>query len=824
MPRLSAVVCAVPVLLFQVAVLDAQSPADQAQSANVIRVDSLVREAPVSTLAELLNARVPGLHVSQSQSGVVGDVRVRIRASNSIAVSGSPLVIVDGARYTSATWPEPFAGGATGARPTHPLDDLDPSDVETVQVLKGPAAAALYGLDAANGVILITTKQGQPGRPRWNIYGRRMTADMPSRRPVDSYWGWGSSGGTPVDFNCTLAAVAASICTQDSVTVTAASPDAGLARGAGGWTYGGNVAGGSDAVRYYLGANVDDDSDFADASPPVGDGRTVEQGLSRVNLRANLATRLGTLADVQANAGYVDGSADGFDRSTFDSESGEQIRRFVGSVTGSLRPTTWLQARATLGYDRGRRTRTTLVRRDVANPTFPGGAAGLDSALQKATRVEVAATATARSGRISTRSTIGVEYARQEMDVIATFGTDLPPNGTSAGEASTIQMRRERRETVVRGLYVDETLGLNDRLFVTGGVRVDRVETFGHEYDAAVYPRASVSWLLSDEPWMPRLDALGRLRLRYAFGVAGQYPAGSPGSSRPERVSEHEIGLQADALGNRLELALTRYSRRTNDQLLAMPLPPGLGSIYTNIGESSQHGFEAQVTARVVETRSVSWSVSLQHASHKTNVDDLGPAIPLYSHTNGYAEGYPVGARFFRPITGYGDANANGIIEPGEVQLSDTYVYAGESEPSRSQVVATTVGLLDRRLRLFAMLERRSGYTRIDELRTAQCFSGQCRGAVDPAASFGEQAEAVAVRGGAGYAFIESGDFTRLREFSAALELPGSLARAVKARSATLTLAGRNLALWSDFGGGDPEVSDGVRQGRSWMLRMDLDF
>jgi hypothetical protein len=203
-------------------------------------------------------------------------------------------------------------------------------------------------------------------------------------------------------------------------------------------------------------------------------------------------------------------------------------------------------------------------------------------------------------------------------------------------------------------------------------------------------------------------------------------------------------------------------------------------------------------------------------------------------------EGYPLGARFMGQVVGYADANGDGIIDFSEVQLGDTAVYVGESTPPRSQTLTTVFGLFERRLRLSALFERRTGFTVINQVKYRYC-SSSCAAWVDPNTSLAEQAEVAAMgavpsrplQSGAYVTFIEPGDFTRLREVSAALDLPVGVARALRVRSATLSLSARNLALWTNFSGPDPESTEvsgpgggnangGIPQGRSWSLRVDL--
>src|SRR5690606_25031641 len=139
----------------------------------VLNVDSIVKTEPVSTVTEILEGRVPGL-VVQRASGAPGDpARIRIRGVSSPRLSNDPIIIVDGVRVYSGLSDERaenlatrHLGSARFPAPS-PLDQIDPHTIETIQVIKGPSATTLYGQDAANGVIVITTKKGKEGPPRW---------------------------------------------------------------------------------------------------------------------------------------------------------------------------------------------------------------------------------------------------------------------------------------------------------------------------------------------------------------------------------------------------------------------------------------------------------------------------------------------------------------------------------------------------------------------------------------------------------------------------------------------------------------------------------
>jgi TonB-dependent SusC/RagA subfamily outer membrane receptor len=872
-----------------------------------INADSLVKEAPVSSLSELLNGRVPGVQVFQNQGSVGGEVRVQIRGPNTLLLNAEPIVIVDGVRHITAgsgSRREPF-----GSELTSRLNDLNPNDIEAIEIIKGPSAATLYGTDAANGVVVVTTKRGQPGPARWNAYAKGTRSSIPTGSFPDFYWGWGTVFGIPDNTSvpCYLDLLAAGQCTKhDSVTVLPNplnDPELTIFRSRPLWEYGVNVAGGRQDLRYYF------SGDFEDAVGPIqmpnaiGEQLRQERGLSdlpeewrnpnaftKLNLRTNVSAAFGETADLRFTTAYVRSDTRGLSTSQrsaysgwtyeggptplqpYGESSGSPIEaflqtsnartdRFFGSASGQWRPLPWLAARATLGQDLSGSNRYSIVRRGDAPHDFFGrlGAVSEERDRQVATTAEVGVTATLRRGPVSARTAVGAQYVRNVSDLLFVLGYDMPPGGTSVGEAVFQETRQRYAETVTFGGYVEETVGLNERLFLTGALRADGASTFGRGYDAALYPKVSVSWLTSEEAFLPRVPALNELRLRYAFGISGQQPTPTmalPGFSpartvengtpitimattglgnpelRPERVQEHEFGFDATIADTRLQLEFTWYRRRTADQIITASLPPGLGSAYTNLGLTTQRGFEAGLTARVLDTRLLTWDVMLQHGSHTTKLVDLGTATALRFAQGGYVEGYPLGARFQNPVLGYTDANGDGIIVRREVQLGDTAVYVGQSTPPRSQTLTAVLGVFERRLRVSALLERRSGFTQINAL--TPCYAVRCRARVDPSTPLGEQVEALLVPD----LHPEPADFTRLREITASVDLPLGLTRALRVRSAVLALSARNLALWTDFSGPDPESATavgwlpisgalsaearGMPQARSWTLRLDL--
>lgn len=883
-----------------------------------IKADSIVKAAPISTLSELLTSRVPGLMVFQNQGTVGGKVDLRIRGFNSLILGPEPIVVMDGVRYTTALRPMGAAAtdrsagdfgdipGPARVEPTSSLNDINVNDIESIEVVKGPSAATLYGSDAANGVVVITTKRGRPGPARWNAYAKGTITEIATPHFPDIYWGWGDAFGVPdnTTTSCTIAWLGLGVCSrQDSVTVLRNplnDPQLTIFGSNGGWQTGANVAGGQGDLRYYFSADVENATGPIQMPPAMVDQLKQARGLrdlpeewrepnalAKLNLRSNITALLADATDLRLSIGYMQGTTrtlglyqDSYGgalgttpaasygggatapTSSFLQTSTEDIKRFNSSATGQWRALPWLQARSTVGLDITSSSRHSLSRRgDAAD--IPNGAVGEDQGRQVETTAEFGAVASVRRGSASSRTAVGVQYVRDFTNSVFIYGSDLPPGGSSVQQALTLQSRQTHGGTVTAGGYVEETVGLNDRLFLTGALRLDGSSTFGRDYNTAAFPKASVSWLASEEPFMPRLPGLDELRLRYAFGASGRQPRprwGLPqfnGSTtlidgvvertvvntalgnpdlRPERATEHEFGFDTRALDRRLSLGLTWFRRRAQDQIMNFERPPGLGTAYLNIGLTKQRGFEAEVTAHVLDTRLLSLDLRLQHGKNTTDLVDLGGAPASRSLRGGFVEGYPLGARFGFSVIGSQDLNGDGLVDFSELVMTDTAVYLGESLPPESQTLTTVLALFDGRLRLSALAERRAGFTQINPF--ACVFPGSCRAGVDRTTPPAEQiqAQAALIEGGS----VEKGDFIRLREASVAVNLPALALRALRVREATLALSARNLALWTSFSGPDPESAplfferelgavtgqqaSGVPMGRSYQLRIDLAF
>src|SRR6266550_567656 len=177
-----------PYSLDEVVVTSTAEEAKRQVGSSSARIDAskLVETAPITNVTDLLIAKAAGVDVLPGT--VTGaPSRVRIRGTNSLSLTNEPVYFVDGIRVTSQNRSSGICD--VGCAPPSRINDLNPEDFESVEVAKGPAASALYGTDAANGVVVIKTKHGQPGKARWNVYAEQGVIKDNNDYP-DAYRGW----------------------------------------------------------------------------------------------------------------------------------------------------------------------------------------------------------------------------------------------------------------------------------------------------------------------------------------------------------------------------------------------------------------------------------------------------------------------------------------------------------------------------------------------------------------------------------------------------------------------------------------------------------
>lgn len=593
---------------FVVTATGEESKRSLGNAVSTVDVAPIVATTPIANMNDLLVAKAPGVVVLPGSLTGAG-ARVRIRGNSSLSLSNNPIYVVDGIRVSSDV--NSSSIGIGGTAPSR-VNDLNPEDIESIDVVRGPSASTLYGTDAANGVIVIKTKRGKAGRTVWNAYAEQGYIKDYNTYPT-AYRGWRNTSTASNTTQCLLSQVVTSICTQDSVSSYNLWKDpesSPLGVGSRNQT-GLQASGGTDNVRFYVAGEWERETGVYQLPTAFANriyaGRSVTElpaemdrpnALRRVNIRANLNAQLNDKMDVSVSSGFVtsrlrlpqtDNNANGvgsngmggpgFKNFIFTPAGGptrnnlgwrsstpeeifaftnqQDVNRTITSGTFNYRPNSWLVGRVVTGLDFIARQDTELCRRDEC--TYLGTnrtgykVHNRTNFFNYTGDASLAATYSPLRS-VNAKTTIGTQYVKDNNTRNLAFGQDLVPGSTTVS-AGAIQTAGEATATsVTLGYFLEQQLHYKDRLFLTGAVRSDRNSAFGSQFKRVYYPKVAASYVISDESFFPR-GIFSSLRLRSAFGSSGRQPGGTDAIPffTPATVSYDNVdspGLVVTALGN----------------------------------------------------------------------------------------------------------------------------------------------------------------------------------------------------------------------------------------------------------------------------------
>ncbi|PYO92893.1 MAG: hypothetical protein DMD62_11610 [Gemmatimonadetes bacterium] len=852
-----------------------------------IDMPTITQNQTVTTFADAMSGRDAGVQVLQSGGTVGTGTRIRIRGQTSLSLSNEPVYYVDGVRVESGD--NSLSIGTGGQAPSR-INDINPEDIANVEVVKGPAASTLYGTQAANGVIRITTKHGVAGPARWRVYAEGGVLNDKNQYPTN-FMSWGHRGAT-TGIQCRLLSSVATTnpCVIDSMTsynVLMDPKQTPIGTGYRG-QLGLQVQGGTDQVQYYLSGDYSDDlgiyrlsdveyqrltTTFAGSPPPYEVYRPNEQ--KQTSLRSNIHILPMPQLDITGNLGLVqsrarlpqnDNNVTGFLPSglfgrgqegspniwgfflpgdVFQILTQQDISRVTGSLAGNYRPTTFLTVRANVGLDYTGRNDIQFQARGEG-PNFSNFKQGrrsdnrftifhYTSDLSGTAQFELSPT-------VNSRTSVGLQFLKDDFFGVLANGQNMPPGAHSITSGAIRTASEQTTLAVTLGYYAEEQIGWRDRVFITGGLRHDRNSTFGIKTRSVSYPKIQGSWVISDEDFYPHSMPVSNLKLRFAYGASGQQPGSTdallfylgqtatingsdqPGidlsafgnpNLKPEWSSEVELGFDAGLFKDAARFELTYYNKRTKDALISRRLPPSQGinqTRFENIGSVQNRGIEALISARQDISPKVGWDATISIARNTNKLLKLG-VPPIVNGEIQQREGYPLFGFWDRPITGYTDANGNGIIEVNEVTVADSALYLGSSIPRTIVTLNAGFNFLRNRLRLSGQFDYRGDWKAYNLTERFRCVGAgfNCEGVNDPNAPFAEQARSVAAGSSAlGFSqagYITDGTFLRLREASLTYTAPDNWARTVHAQSMQFSLTGRNLLKWTNYDGIDPELN-----------------
>ena len=569
---------------------------------NTIQVNTLVDKMPLKDISQIITARAPGVTVMPTSGTTGTGSRIRIRGANSVSLSNEPLFIIDGVRVNASNQASSFG---LGAQQASRLSDINAEEVSDIQILKGPSASAIYGTGSSNGVVLITTKRGVAGRPRWNFWLEQGMLKDTYDYPLNVFGGTTSDPTTAA--RCTLLrtiGVGGAACTQAHIFRYTPMNDEGQDPRTNGrrQQWGGSVSGGSDAVQYFVSGEWEEERGIFEM-PPDDQTRMLEESgrtelredelhpsnQNKWSVRANTNFVISPKATASVNLGYVTsrtrfpqndnnvrgilssslngdgrGATDpvlawGFFRpgETFQRLTVQAINRITGAATGSYNPWTWLTLRGTGGLDITEQGEQQL-NRFGEGPNFGIDKQGFSGEARfnwSIFTADVGATASFDlTSRITSKTSAGFQYSENNLHGTNGNGDRLPPGSVTVTSTSVKRLTEQTTITKVVGSYVEQVFGLDDRFFLTGSVRFDKNSSTGIEANTITYPKAAASWLT---PWFES-GTFSSLRLRASFGQAGQQPTGPVALETYTATQANIAGVVEPAvvLGNFGDIAL----------------------------------------------------------------------------------------------------------------------------------------------------------------------------------------------------------------------------------------------------------------------------
>ena len=380
---------------------------------------------------------------------------------------------------------------------------------------------------------------------------------------------------------------------------------------------------------------------------------------------------------------------------------GETDIRFRNRTTWSLQathnPVDWFTQRITGGVDNSGLVREFFVPLGGRGFGLPGtnrlGSNGREGDRNiwdintKTRTLDYSATATfAVTDQLSSATSVGLQYFEVDRTEFNLHGEDFAVASLeTVSGANDRESSEDFLENITVGTFIQNEFNWEDRIFLTGAVRFDDNSAFGTNFDAAVYPKAMGSWVVSEQDFWGSPLGVGEFRLRGAWGKSGQQPDAfaatrlytpitGPGQGAltplaignpdlgPEIGQEIELGFDASLVDDRLGVEFTWYSRVTNDAIVGAPVRGSVGFPgvqLVNIGKTSSWGTETAINFQVLTRDPVRWDLNLAFASMGNKIDDMGglESLVVTASQNSmnargqfHVEGFPIAGLFEREV------------------------------------------------------------------------------------------------------------------------------------------------------------------------------
>ena len=833
--------------------------------------------APVASFEQALQGRIAGANVQANNGAPGGGIQVQLRGTSSIIGDHRPLYVVDGVivsndeiasnvHVVTVSSSSPVRGGQQDNAPNR-IADLNPNDIESIEILKGASASAIYGSKATNGVVLITTKRGLVGAPRFNFTQRlgffQKANDLGLREfatlddAVDAFgpnaanfYSPGAffdheeflAGNTPLSYESALSVNGGNESTRYYVS--------GLAKHDGG------IVTGTGYDKQSLKLNVDQSigsSILFRISTTALHTKTARGFTNNDNRSISYWMTLPSTPSFIDLRQRDDGS---WPRNPFANSNiletaanivnDEDVYRFIGAANLSwdafVSGAHSLRIVSNAGVDFFTQQNTIFSPPELQYEPDDGlpGTSVKGDAASRFINVSTNAIHTYTDDRFTSTISAGFQFEERDIDVSRIAAKNLVAGLSNADDGTDLSVRQQRQRVRDFGFFVQEEFLLGDRLLLTGAIRADQSSNNAEPSSLFYYPKAAASYRFPG--LAPGL--VDEIKLRAAFGQSGNQPlygqkfstlnTGNIGGLqtfsvsgttvapdlKPERQREIEFGTDAALLGDRATVELTVYEKEITDLLLQRALPPstGFSTQIFNGGVMRTRGVEAGLTVFPVTTESFAWTSSATFSMDRSEIVELpvpefraggfGTALGGFQIT----EGASPSAFFGRDTAAVAnDPRCGGPCEVGDRII----VVLGDANPDFRMGFGNDLRFGD--FSAFMLWDWQQGGTvanltgwLYDLSKNAADYADPC---TDPGCQPGETLGDFRLRvypSKISSVWLEDATFLKLREITVNYAVPERFTDMMWGRigDMTLSLSGRNVLTFTGYNGMDPEVSN----------------
>jgi TonB-dependent starch-binding outer membrane protein SusC len=831
---------------------------------------------PTATIEEQLQGKVVGADIQRNSGAPGGGTQVRLRGITSINAPAQPFYVVDGVIVSDVAIPSNLnevtaSGGPDQDDPINRIADLNPNDIETIEILKGASASAIYGSKASNGVVIITTKRGRVGSPEISFTQRFGFSELSHVLGSRTFH---TAEEATAAFGDDAAALFTPGITYDHERELAGRKDLAVETSAG-------IRGGSENTKYFA-------SGLVQSNPGIIANTGFQKQSLRVNLDQQLGSRIQTsfstnLTHMLAQRGLTNNDNNGsslymalpFTPSFLDltqrpdstwpenpfvasnplqtaalTKNDENVWRFIGAGQASLEvlatPRSSLRLSVNAGLDFFNQDNSLLFPPELQfedDDGQPGTALkGAADNLNLNLDANVVHTYTPSGEGFTATTSSGVQYQRHSLDLTRIVSRNLVAGQGNVNAGTNIEVSQEREIVKDLGFFLqEEFLTLGRRLLLTAGVRADQSSLNAEAQHLFFYPKVSGSLRFPGFG-----GAVNGFKVRLAYGESGNQPryaqkftpldatqniGGVPGLGgtgvtgakdlRPERQREIEGGLDAELLSAAATLQLTLYQKSISDLLLDRSLASstGLLSEIRNGGKLRTRGIEVALATSPFQTARASWLSRVTFALTRSKVTEL-PVPPFGDIEEGKSPSQILG---------------NDTLPDGK----DTVRALGDATPDWRMSFSNDLSL--RRFGLSFLLDWQQGGGIVNISKLLYDLAQNTADFVDPIPGETTTEGERRLSGSTRYfqPYVERASYLKLREVRISYELPASLVRKLwrAVRYARLSASAHNLFTVSPYTGLDPEVSNFGRQAagagydigpfppsRSYWFTVDLGF